>query len=178
MWMNAEYIRETDDNKLLELVSPFWIDAGLTTKYWIETNWHWAVRLVGLLKERCRVMVDFVDRGRYFFKPVSEYDAKGVRKHFQHAGTAELLRALRDGYEDVGKWSPDNIDSKLRSVAEERNVKAARLIHATRLAVSGTTGGPGLFDILYMLGKKEVQARLDQAIEHIEACHFPKPEEE
>ncbi len=176
-WLNGEYIRDTDDNKLVDMVSPYWIEAGLTTKYWVETNWHWAVSVIHALKERCKVLVDFVRLGRYFFQPVNDYDPKGVRKHFKPEGAADLLRELRDRYADISKWDTDNLEQELRTIAEQKQIKPAKLIHPTRLAVSGMTGGPGLFDILYLLGQKEVQARLDRAIKQIETGQFPEQEE-
>ncbi len=172
-WLNGEYIRGTEDSELLDLVLPYWIGAGLTTRHWIETNRRWAVRVIALLKERCKVLSDFVRLGCYFFKPASDYDPKGVRKHFQPEGTAELLRELRGRYARIDKWDEDVLDQVLRSVAENRQIAPARLIHPTRLAVSGLTAGPGLFDILCLLGAEEVQARLDRAIEYIEAGRFP-----
>lgn len=175
-WLNGEYIRTTDNNELVDLVSPYWIEAGLTTKYWVETNWHWAVAVVDALKERCKVLTDFVKLGSYFFKTVTEYDAKGVRKHFAKDEAAELLRELRNRYESIDKWSKENLEQILRDVAEEKEVKPAMLIHPTRLAVSGLTGGPGLFDILELVGQKEVQQRLDRAINYIEAGQFPERE--
>jgi glutamyl-tRNA synthetase len=173
-WFNGEYIRSTDDNKLVDLVSPFWIEAGLTTKYWIETNWHWAVKVVSALKERCKVLADFARLGGYFFKPVVGYDQKGVLKHFAGPDSADLLNGLRDRYARIGRWDKESLEANLRSFAQERKVKPAAIIHPTRLAVSGLTGGPGLFDILYLLGRQEVQARLDRAIEYIEAGGFPE----
>ena len=172
-WLNGEYIREMDDNELLDLITPGWIDAGFTTKYWIETNWHWAVRVIAALKQRCKTLADFVRLGRYFFKPVEDYDPGGVRKHFQPEGTAELLRVLRDRYAVVDRWDEESLDMVLRSVAEEKRIKPASLIHPTRLAVSGLTAGPGLFEILCLLGPNEVQARLDRAIKYIGAGRFP-----
>jgi glutamyl-tRNA synthetase len=176
-WMNGEYLREMDSNKLIELVSPYLIEAGLTTKYWIETNWHWTVRVIDALKKRCRLLTEYVELGHYFFKSDFDYDSKGVRKHFKAEGAAGLLQSIREEFAQMSKWSKDNLEMALRDLADRLEVKPARLIHPTRLAVSGMTKGPGLFDILELLGETEVQKRIDRAIVYIEKGEFPEQED-
>lgn len=175
-WMNGEYLRSTDSNELIDLVSPYLIEAGLTTKYWIETNWHWTVKVVDALKERCKLLPEYVEMSRYFFESSFDYDPKGVRKHFASDGAGENLKRLRDKFKVPGKWDKASLEAALRDLAEELGIKPAKLIHPTRLAVSGTTKGPGLFDILELLGEREVQSRMDRAIQYIDRGEFPESE--
>ncbi len=175
-WMNGEYIRDTDANELIEYVRPYLIDEGITTKYWIETNWHWTVKVLEALKPRCKLLPEFAEQIGYFFSDDFEYQPKGVRKHFAKGNTAELLRELTGRYENIKKWDKETLEKELREVADKKDVKPANVIHPTRLAVSGTTAGPGLFEILELVGRDRVLKRLDGAIEYIEAGEFPEPE--
>ena len=175
-WMNGEYIRNTDSNKLIEYVRPFLIESGITTKYWIETNWHWTVQVLDALKPRCRVLTEFSDQIGYFFSGDFDYQPKGVRKHFAKGNPAELLKDLTERYEGLSRWDKDSLEKELREVADKSDVQPAKVIHPTRLAVSGTTAGPGLFDILELVGRDEVVNRLKRAIKYIEAGDFPEPE--
>ncbi len=176
-WLNGEYLREMDSNKLVDMVSPYLIEAGLTTIYWIETNWHWTVRVIDSLKDRCRLLTEYVELGHYFFRSEFDYDAKGVRKHFKADGTAGLLQSVLDDFEGVSRWNKDTLEKVIRDLADKLEIKPAKLIHPTRLAVSGMTKGPGLFDILELLGKTEVQNRINRAIEYIEKGEFPEQED-
>jgi glutamyl-tRNA synthetase len=175
-WFNGEYIRRTEPNQLVDMVSPFLIEAGLTTKYWIETNWHWTVRVIDTLRERCKRLIEFVESGSYFFSDDFSYDPKGVRKQFSKDGTSEILRTVSTEFEQMANWSADALDSTLRNLAEKLGEKPARLIHPVRLAVSGSTKGPGLFDILDLIGKDRVQQRLNRAIQYIEQGEFSEAE--
>ncbi|MBU1320007.1 MAG: glutamate--tRNA ligase [candidate division Zixibacteria bacterium] len=175
-WMNGEYLREIDSNKIVDLVVPLFIEAGLTTKYWVETNWHWTVRVVDALKERCRLLSEYAEKGSYFFTSNFEYDPKGVRKQFKADGVASILTDIKERFEQVDVWMKEGLEETLRILAEDKDLKAGKLIHPVRLAVSGMTGGPGLFDILELLGQKEVQARIERAIKYIERGEFPEQE--
>jgi len=177
-WMNGEYLREFDTNRLVEMVTPLLIAAGLTTKYWVETNWHWTVKVLDALKPRCKVMTDFVEQIGYFFNGEFDYDEKGSRKHFSKDGAAGLLAELVKIYENLPNWTKEGLESGLRGLAESREVKPAAIIHPTRLAVSGTTAGPGLFDILWLVGQKEVIVRINRAISEIETGRFSSGKED
>jgi len=175
-WMNGEYLREIDSNKIVDLVVPLFIEAGLTTKYWVETNWHWTVKVIDALKERCRLLSEYAEKGSYFFTSNFEYDPKGVRKQFRSDGAASILADINERFQQVDVWKKESLEETLRILADEKDLKAGKLIHPVRLAVSGMTGGPGLFDILELLGQKEVQSRIERAIKYIERGEFPEQE--
>ncbi len=178
-WLNGEYLREMDSNKLVYLVSPYLIEAGLTTKYWIETNWHYCVKIIDTLKDRCKVLKDYVHLGRYFFKEPVSYEPKGMKKYFQTLDTASILRELNNEFAGISddKWGAESTAAAVAGIANEYNVKSAKFIHPTRLAVSGVTTGPGLYEILGVLGRQRVQERIDTAIGYIEKGEFPEQED-
>ncbi|MBD3234417.1 MAG: glutamate--tRNA ligase [candidate division Zixibacteria bacterium] len=168
-WMNAEYIRNMDDNEILDRVRWVMIDAGLTTRLSVEAHWHWMLQVVRLLKERVKTLRDFPTQARYFFTDEYEYDEKGERKHFSDSAVIALLIALRDEFSGLSDgFGEDEIEKALRSLAERLEMKPAKLIHPTRLALTGLTGGPGLFELMHVLGKEKCIARLDRAIEYLE----------
>ena len=100
-------------------------------------------------------------RARRLQRTISDPD--GVRKHLSAAGTRDHLSALRGRFETC-EWSEAAIEKTLRDLAEERTLKAAVLIHGTRLAVTGRMISPGLFEMLVLLGREVVLARLDRLI--------------
>lgn len=166
-WLNGEYIREKTDHELAVLVAPMLVERGLTTKYYLETRWQWLMKVMGLLKERCKLLTDFADLGVYFFTDDFSYDDKGARKHFATPTAADQLAALADKYDAVNELTEANSEQALRGLAENLNVKPVDLIHPTRLAVSGLTGGPSLYALLEAVGKERVIKRLRRAVEYI-----------
>ena len=105
-----------------------------------------------------RRLPEFVTLGRYFFTDAIEYDADAARRHLR--GMGDHLLAFEAACGGLPTFDAASIEATLRSVAEARNVKAASLIHASRVAVTGTAVSPGLFEVLALLGRMRVRARL------------------
>ncbi|MCX6833110.1 MAG: glutamate--tRNA ligase [candidate division Zixibacteria bacterium] len=167
LWLNGEYIREKTNHEIAVLVAPMLIDKGLTTKYYLETRWQWLMKVVGLLKERCKLVTDFAQMSSYFFTDNFEYDAKGAAKHFTPEAV-KLLTALGEKFAAVSDLTEIKAEEIVRTYAEELQVKPAVLIHPTRLAVTGLTAGPSLFGLLEAIGRDKVCARIARAIVYIE----------
>lgn len=166
-WMNGEYIRACDNSRLVDLIRPFMIEASLTTHLWINTRWDWMMKYVAILKDRCHLLTDFVERGRFFFIDRFDYDPKGVRKHFADQDVAGRLKSWVDNLRQVDDFSANILEEKLRELAEKLKIKPALLIHPTRLALSGMTTGPPLFDMMELMGNDECLKRLERAIRFI-----------
>ncbi len=166
-WMNGEYIRACDDNRLVDFIRPFMIEDGLTTHLWINTRWDWMLKFVSILKERCHLLTDFVERGRFFFMDRFDYEPKGVKKHFTDQDVAARLENWVDILRQIDGFSANILEERLRKLAEKLKIKPALLIHPTRLALSGMTTGPPLFDMMELLGNDECSKRLERAIRFI-----------
>lgn len=163
---NKAHIQMMTDHDLAVLVAPMLVDAGHTTKYWLETRWDYLRQVVGLLKERTRRIGDFVTLGGYFFNSEFAYDPEAQAKLFD-VESADLLEAFGHKLEALPEFTHQSIEQALEGLAVERNVKKARIIHPVRLAVSGMTVGPGLYDLLVVLSRPVVVERLKKAIGYI-----------
>lgn len=166
-WMNGEYIRKTENYRLVDLLRPFLVEAGLVTQLFINTRWDYMMKFVGMMKERCKVLTDFADQGSYFFRDDFPYDEKGVKKHFS---SPDILANLERWYAILKELEPfniENLESALRELADVLGVNAATLIHPTRLALSGVTKGPSLFEMMELLGKDTSLKRLRRAIDFL-----------
>ncbi len=166
-WMNSQYIMKADNHALVQKITPFLIEADLATKYWIETRWQWMLKVVEALKERCTTLKDFAENGYYFFKDDFEYDPKGVKKRFKGDDLPDQLDSVREELKKHYDLKKETAEKVVRAKAEEFGIKPAALIHPIRLSLTGVTGGPGLFDIIEILGQPEVDKRLSRAIEFI-----------
>jgi glutamyl-tRNA synthetase len=148
------------------MVAPLLVEAGLTTKYWLETRWEYLRQVIGLLKPRVQLIPEFVTLGCYFFSFDGKYEPKAEAKHF-NSESADLLDELVRRFEKLSSFTPESIEAALNALADERGIKRARIIHPTRLAVSGTSKGPGLYEMLATLGQPVVVERMNQAVAHI-----------
>ncbi|MGB2768213.1 MAG: glutamate--tRNA ligase [Candidatus Zixiibacteriota bacterium] len=166
-WMNGEYIRASDDQRLLDLALPFLIKENLVTDETARQKREWLLKYVSLFKERCKTLKEFAQIGKYFFEFDYQYEEKTAKKHFNSAEAAGRLSAYVDRLSALVSFEKASIEQALRSLAEEMQIKPAPLIHPVRLATSGTSTGPPLFDMLELLGRDEVVKRIKKAIEFI-----------
>ena len=124
----------------------------------------WLSKVLALLRPRCKKLTDFPDQLRPFFVDPTEYDAEGVKKHLSAPEMPDHLNALRDAYATVSPFDEATLEQTLRSLANSRGIKAGALIHGTRLAMTGRMVSPGLFEMLVLLGRERVIARLARLV--------------
>ena len=157
-WLNHAYIKTIDGGRLAALVSPFLAEAGLTPPAD-------AARFVGMLdtlRERGKTLRELVEVGRFYFERPREYDPKAAAKLFTPAGV-ERLGALIERLGAVAPFASAALEALYREMAEALGLKLVDLAQLTRLAVTGGTASPPLFDVLALLGREETLARLRAA---------------
>jgi len=168
---NQEYIARKSNHDLAVLVAPLLVEADLTTKYWLETRWEYLCRVMGALKLRARRIVDLVELSAYFFSFDHTYDRDAAAKQFTPE-SAELLEKLADRLERLASFTHESLEKTLNDLAEEKGIKRAALIHPTRLAVSGRSTGPSLYEMLEILSQHVVVERLRKAVKHIKSTNI------
>ena len=150
-WFNHQYLLKLSD-------------AELIARLKLEGDPAWLAKVLALLRPRCKKVTDFADHITPFFVEPTSYDADGVKKHLSAEGMPGHVQALRDAYASVSPFDEVTLEQTLRALAEARGLKAAALIHGTRLAMTGRMVSPGLFEMLVLLGRARVVARLDSLI--------------
>jgi glutamyl-tRNA synthetase len=167
-WMNGEYIRASDNEKLLDMAIPFLIKENLITDETAKQKREWLLKFISLFKERCKTLKEFASKGKYFFTFDYQYEPDAVKKHFGSSESADKLKTFADRLSDLDDFKKERIEEALRKLAEEFGIKPASLIHVTRLATTGITAGPPLFDLLELLGKEKVVKRIKNTVAFIQ----------
>ncbi|GAB4326242.1 MAG: glutamate--tRNA ligase [Candidatus Zixiibacteriota bacterium] len=171
VWLNGEHIRRMDPNALLNALRPHLVNASLSTPLEIETRWAWMLEVVKAMQERLHLLTDIATQGAYFFTDHFGYDEKGVKKQFRKSGTVDVLQDLARTFESIpeAEFSKERTEIALRELADANGEKPARYIHPLRLALTGMTGGPGIFDIVTILGRDKCLDRIQRAVRYIES---------
>ncbi len=158
-WMNAEYIRKMTPAELLPLVRPL-----LEARNYVAGD-EYVLQVIHAMQERVRTLPDFVDFASYFFVPpdFTDVDEKYKSKHWTPEAK-ERLRALLPKLEALETWDHDSLECTVREFAEANGISAGKLIHPIRLAVTGKGMGPGLFELLHVIGKAESVRRMEKAV--------------
>ncbi|HID95837.1 MAG TPA: glutamate--tRNA ligase [Candidatus Latescibacteria bacterium] len=172
-WLNGQYLRERSSKDLFKDVVETLRTHGLLGEEIDDQSRERVLTTIDLLKERVRKLTDFVDLGSYFFQDPVAYEEKGKRKHWADPAVAVRLQAVADELSNLDGFAVDEIEKAVRNLAGRLKIGAGELIHPIRLALSGRTFGPGLFELMEVLGKETVVRRLRKAIDYVKAQKEP-----
>jgi len=157
-WMNGQYIGRLSAVELAIAVRPLLAEAGLETHPVVQDQQAFE-RLLELLRPRAKRLTDFVEQSAPLLRDPAEYEP-AAEKHLSVPGLSDHLEALAGALRAVEPFSENAVEAALRAVATERSVKAGALIHATRVAMTGRTASPGLFEVLVLLGRETTLNRI------------------
>ncbi|ABP67768.1 glutamyl-tRNA synthetase [Caldicellulosiruptor saccharolyticus DSM 8903] len=160
-WINGHYLKEIHIEDLYERMKYFYSKKGIEIERFDKEYVKSALKLV---REKVKTLVEVVDASTYFFDDSYEYDQKGVEKYLTPENL-NIVKSLLDELKNLEPFSAPEIESLVRKKAESLNVKAANIIHTIRVCISGRTVTPGLFEMMEVLGKKEVVKRIERTCE-------------
>ena len=162
-WFNQQHLMRLAPDELARRVQPFFEAAGTWEDDLIGDRRAWFFAVLELFRPRAKRLDEFASQSRFFFTDAIAYDNSAVTKHLRVAGMDEHLAAIDAAFGVLDSFDVAAIEASLRAVADARGVKAGSLIHAVRVAVTGKTVSPGLFEVLSLLGRQRVHARLADA---------------
>lgn len=166
-WINGHYMRELDLEYITEQTIPFMIKKGIITEEEARDNFDYIKKVVEISRDRAKTLDELADTISFFFKDVTEYEEKGVKKHFSKENAAKLLTLGAEALEKLEDFTHDKTEETFRNITADMGLKAAEIIHPTRLAITGRTVGPGLFDIIVLLGREKTVERMRKAAQWI-----------
>ena len=167
-WMNGQYLSELPLEKILPEVKAFFIKDGLVTEDWFTNHEEYFAKLVDVVRVRVKTLQEVADASTYFFKDVTEYDAKGVAKHFKPESVAILEQCIA-AIEADDVYDLATTEAAYNKIAADNDLSLGKVIHPTRLALTGRTVSPGMFDVMVLLGKEKTLDRLHKAVEYIKS---------
>jgi len=166
-WLNGQYLNELPSSEILQEIGLRFIEHGFISEKDLKEKHRYLLGVIDLLKKRCRLITDFAKQGFYFFEDPVSYEEKGVKKHFKSRSVAEYLDSLAGIFGSLDPFTEQTTEESTRKYSEKLGISTSKLIHPTRLAVTGMTSGPGLFELLALVGKDTVVSRMRSAAKFI-----------
>jgi glutamyl-tRNA synthetase len=167
-WMNGQHLSRATAERLLPVVATALEKAGLATRRDIESRREWSLKLIELLKIRARTIDDIVRQAAPYLKDDIDYDPDAVANQWKDRdAAADVLAATRERLASTPDWSPAALEESLRLLAESLGVSGGRIFQPLRVALTGLTVSPGIFDVLQTLGRERSLERIDAAIRYI-----------
>lgn len=165
-WMNGQYLSQLPLEAVLPEAKAFFLKEGLVDEAWLAANGEYFAQLVDIVRVRVKTLQEVADAATYFFKDIETYDEKGVAKHFKPEAIG-LLEQCIAAIEADTVYDLASTEAIYNKIAEANGLALGKVIHPTRLALTGRTVSPGMFDVMVLLGKEKTLARLRQAVEYI-----------
>jgi glutamyl-tRNA synthetase len=163
--LNGLYMRQSDDRELLTALKAILPEIGPARGLPAELHPALEAKLLAAmpgLKERAKTLIELIDSASYLYaKRPLELEPKAAALLDEAA--RERLPRLAAKLSAVSDWAPPPLESAIRDFAEESGVKLGQVAQPLRAALTGKTTSPGLFDVMAVLGREEVLARLADA---------------
>ncbi len=163
LWLNQEYIKSADGDFLVESLDSGLKEQGLSPELLTGKT---RMGIVDELRTRSRTLTDMIEGARFFFENEVEFDEKAASK-FLTSESSGLMLKLRSELSKINTFSSENVKSVFHRVMEEEAVKLGKLAQPVRVAITGGTISPGIFETLSLLGKDRTIHRLDTALAKI-----------
>ena len=177
-WMNGQHLARTPTEALLKQVRNRLTDEGLIGEQPGGLSDEQVAPVAGgvldlgylvdLLKVRARTLEDLVTQARPYLLDEPEFDEKAVRKNWlkDPTGTLERLERVREVLTEVD-WNDEALEQALRSLAEKMEIGAGKLFQPLRVALTGSSASPGIFDVLVLLGRERAGKRVERATQRL-----------
>ena len=162
MALNADHIKAAPPEKLTGKLIPFLKNLGIEAEKgpYLES-------IIKTLNARSKTLVEMAEKARFYFQDVIEYDEKAARKVLKPIAV-EPLKELLARFADMDAFTEPLLEDAFRAVMAKTGLKLGKIAQPVRVALTGRTASPGIFEIIEIIGKKKVMTRLEKAIDFIE----------
>lgn len=160
-WFNQQYIMAKPDEQLAASIQPIIANHGH------QPSTDFLAAFAALMKERVTTLPDFWENAYYFFEDVKAYDEKMVRKKWKPE-RRPLFAQLTLSLKQLPKFDADSIKAAVEKFMAETALKYGDVLPILRLAISGTTQGPSVFEMMALLGVDKVSNRLERGMENFD----------
>jgi glutamyl-tRNA synthetase len=159
-WLNFEHLRRKPDSEILKMLRVEIEKAGFDNNTFSDD---YLLRVIAAMKERVSFVKEYLTKGSYFFQAPENYEEQNLKKRWKD-DSSELLHKLKEQFSKLENPTKSDFENALNEIAEKLNINKGKLVHPLRIAVSGVGEGPGVYDIVSILGKEETIARIETAL--------------
>jgi len=163
MALNADHIKAAPPEELSGKLIPFLKKLGIEAEKgpYLES-------VIKTLNARSKTLVEMAEKARFYFQDAIKYDEKAARKVLKPIAV-EPLKELLARFADMDAFTEPLLEDAFRAGMAKTGLKLGKIAQPVRVALTGRTASPGIFEIIEIIGKKKVMARLEKAIDFIEA---------
>lgn len=162
-WLNAEHLRRKPDSLVLKMLRSEIDKSGFNNNSYSDD---YLVKVIAAMKERVSFVKEYLTKSPYFFHAPESYEELNLKKRWKE-DSAELLNKLKERFEQLENPTKEDFEKTLDKIASQLNINKGKLVHPLRIAASGIGEGPGVYDIISILGKDETISRINTALKKL-----------
>lgn len=163
-WMNGNYLRAMNDDTLTNLIIPYFIKASYITEEESKKKYSFLKSIVIIFKDRLKKLKEIQELAEFFFVSKVKYEEKAKEKYLLVEDITNLFLKVINTFENMNNFFKIEIEKEIRKISLELKISISKIIHPLRVALTGRLIGPGLFELMEVLGKKKVIERLKTVI--------------
>ena len=175
LWVNEQYIKHGDPKQVAMLLLPHLTQAGLEdtdeykkvatlTEVQSQESPDWPIKLVIMVRDRTKTLLEMVHWVKPYFGQSVSFDEEAA-KAFLTPAIAPMLKKLVQRFEAFPTYSKQEWEESFKQLVEKEGMKMGQLAQPVRVALTGRTASPGLFEVMEVLGRERTLFRLRKGIE-------------
>ena len=164
-WLNGHYINQLNLPERTSAVIPFLQPLWSTDSTGLEVNRLEAI--VSVIDDRLITLADIKEHAYHFFKDDFAYDPKGIKKWLSKDGSISLLQMLHDAMEKINTFDEKSVETAIWSIVDSLGIKKVEGLQPIRIAISGMTSGPSLFEMVILVGQAETLKRIKRLMTYL-----------
>jgi glutamyl-tRNA synthetase len=161
LWLNSHYIKESNNQELAALLAPFLREKGFR-----DLDLDYIARCADTLKMRSKTLLEMAEAADFYLREDLDYQREAVNKFFS-AQTIPWIEAVIESLSDLIKWNESAMESAFGRIIERTGATMKQIAPPLRLALTGKTASPGLFEVMTAMGKERTLNRLNKALNYI-----------
>lgn len=162
-WLNEEHLRAKPDSEIVVMLR----EELQHTKYAKDDYTdEYLVNVIEAMKPRITFVKDIYEKAFYFFEEPETYEEASVKKGWK-PNSPDILKKFAEKISAIENPKKEDYEKAIADTATEMNVGKGNVIHPLRLATSGVSGGPGINDICYIIGKEKIDERIKRIVEKL-----------
>ncbi len=150
-WMNGHYLSTCDIQRLIDLLTPLFKEKNINIA---KRDTEWLKSAIALERQRAITLYDIANNLKYYLDDHIEIQAEARVKHLSAPESFQILEVIVGKLERVNSYTLESLEKLFNEIATEKNLKLGKLVHPVRVALTGKTVGPGIFELLHVMGKE------------------------
>lgn len=163
--LNADHIKASEPSKLASMLIPFLNDKGIQAEEGLFLE-----KVIKTLQPRSKTLIEMADAALFYFHDTITYDEAAAAK-FLNESTLDALERIHARLIAIEEFSEQSLEKAFKQVMEDTGLKMVKIAQPVRVALTGKTASPGIFEIVEILGRKKASERIEKAIEYIRNRH-------